>query len=83
MATHTPHPNLTLMRKAVSDWIATAERHPHGAELLAKKADWVEAQMNDICNPATPLPVHLEGLTAWDLTAAHSALLKASRRVAA
>jgi len=79
----TPHPNLTLMRKAVSDWIATAERHPRGAELLAKKADWLEAQMNDICNPAIPLPEHLEGLTAWELTAAHSALVTAARRVRA
>ena len=75
--------NKALMQAAVRNWIAAAQTHPRGAELLAEKADWLEVQMNDICNPDIPLPDHLEGLTAWDLTAAHSAVFKAARLVRA
>lgn len=75
--------NKALMQEAVRNWIAAADSHPRGPALLAEKADWLEVQMNDICNPDIPLPGHLEGLTAWDLTAAHSDLFKASRRMRA
>lgn len=79
----TPPDNKALMREAVQHWITAAQTHPRGAELLRNKVAWVEKQMRDLGHPDTPVPAHLEGLTAFDLASAHSELFAASMKAPA
>ena len=75
--------NKALMQEAVRNWIAAAQTHPRGAALLREKVRVIETYMRDLGHPHTPIPSHLEGLTAFDLANAHSALFAASMKVPA
>lgn len=81
-----PHPNATAMHSAVDRWIGEAAGRPNCAELLWSRVEWLEAQ-SAILSGSNRTPEHLEGLSAWDFTAAISKLsgaaTTAERRAAA
>jgi hypothetical protein len=69
------------MEAAVQRWTADAQLNFRGGELLRRKAAMVERMMRELSRLArcdADLPPDLQGLTAIDLTVAHSDLLKAA-----
>jgi hypothetical protein len=79
-----PRPdNKALIQAAVRTWIAAAQTHPRGAELLRDRVSDIESYMHNLGNPDAPMLPHLEGLTAFDLACAHNDLFTASMKVPA
>lgn len=58
--------NAAKMKAAVARWIAEASTMSSGTFLLNAKIEWLEAQSR-LLSRNGKVPVHLKGLTAFDL----------------
>lgn len=69
---HVQHPNQTAMRDALERWKAEAATREDGVRKLRERGQWAERQLQRLSastNQDIPLPDHLVGVTAWDLSA--------------
>lgn len=75
--------NATKMKAAVARWISEASTLTGGTFLLNAKIEWLELQSRILSRPGK-VPVHLKGLTAFDLAEGIEALAAAveARRIA-
>jgi hypothetical protein len=73
-----PTRNQRKLTDAVARWLEDARGLVNGADLLTRKAAYVESLINELCRSDRP---DLAGLTTWDLQDAEYKLRTAAREL--